>query len=230
MFGEVGLAIRARVPELVAEEHERSAAAQEAWGHEAQLVYGNIWHGLLTAFEQQFGSLPGATTIRPGDAPYRVPVINRTTLYAWRYGRSRETEVGATRFATSPARAALPELFQRTVQQTLSDEFTPDLGLTEEDRRVVEVLAAMKAQPQTTNRLVVVAIASSFHGLHRSVWGEMAITEDGYPQFIGFTEDLLDTRTGPASLDSTSTFTDGAIPDRKPEIITDEDETSDDDD
>jgi hypothetical protein len=229
MFGEAGPRIRARIPTIVAEEHEKSAAAQEAWGHEAQFVYGNIWHGLLKTFEQQLGSLPGATTMRPGEAPYRVPVINRTTLFAWRYGRSTEREMAATPFATSPARAALPDLFQRTVQQTLSDEFAPDLDLTEEDRRVLEVLEAVKAQPQSTNRLVVVAIASSFHGLHRSLWGEMTITQDGYPQFTGFTEDLLDIRTGPASLDSTSTFTDGAMPDRKPEIIADEDDASDED-
>lgn len=230
MFGEVGPAIRARVPEIVAEEHEKSAAAQEAWGHEAQFVYGNIWHGLLKTFEQQFGSLPGATTIRPGEAPYRVPVINGTTLYAWRYGRSGETEMGATQFATSPARTALPDLFQRTIQQALSDEFAPDLGLTQEDRHVLEVLEAVKAQPRNANRLVVVAIASSFHGLHRSIWGEMTITEDGYPQFAGFTEELLDIRTRPASLESTTTFTDGAMPDRKPEIIADEDDASDEDD
>jgi hypothetical protein len=229
MFGEAGPSIRAKIPDLILEEHERSAAAQEAWGHDAQLVYGNIWHGLLKSFEE-FGSLPGATTMRPGQAPYRVPVINRTTLYVWRYGRSSEAELAATHFASSPARASLPSLRQRTVQETISEDFDPDLGLDEEDRRVLEVLAAVQAQPLTTNRLVVVAVASSIHALHRAVWGEMSIDEEGYPHLTGFTEDLLAVgKTGPVSLDSEATFTDGDLPDRRPEIVADDDEAASDD-
>lgn len=221
-FGESGPTLRNKVIDLVVREHEASAAAQDAWGHDSQLVYGAIWHGLLKSF-QELAFLPGGNLMRPGDAPYRVPVINGTTVYPWRYARNSETDIATVPFATSPARAAVPDLVQRHIQLSLSPEFEPDLGLTDEDLKHLEVLKAVKNQPQEANRLVVVGVASNPYGLHRVTWGEVSIDAAGYPTYIGFVEDLLElSRTRPASMEPGRSFTDGDLPDRKPEIISDD--------
>jgi hypothetical protein len=221
-FGEPGPILRNKVIDLVVREHEASAAAQEAWGHDSQLVYGAIWHGLLKSF-QELASLPGATMMRPGEAPYRVPVINGTTVYPWRYARNSETDIRTVPFATSPARAAVPDLVQRHIQPSLSPDFEPDLGLTDEDLKHLNVLKAVKDQPRGADRLVVVGVASNPYGLHRVTWGEVTIDADGYPTYIGFVEDLLELgRTGPASMEPGRSFTEGDLPNRKPEIITDD--------
>lgn len=79
-FGAHGVYIRDLVSRLVREEHTASADAQEASGHRSRGVYGEFWRGILEKFEQ-FGKLPGATLIRPGQAPYSIPVINGAALF-----------------------------------------------------------------------------------------------------------------------------------------------------
>jgi len=86
-FGTYGVHIRDLVPRLVREEHTASADAQDASGHRSKGVYGEFWRGILEKFEQ-FGKLPGATLIRPGQAPYNIPVMNGVALFPWRYGRA----------------------------------------------------------------------------------------------------------------------------------------------
>lgn len=84
---------------------------------------GEFWRGILEKFEQ-FGNLPGSTLIRPGQAPYRIPVVNGVAIFPWRYGRNSEGDLTATPFLTSDAREAIFDLSDVEVQQ----EF--DLGLT----------------------------------------------------------------------------------------------------
>ncbi len=211
-FGAPGVSIRNLVPQLVREEHTASADAQEASGHRSKGVYGEFWRGILEKFEQ-FGKLPGAALIRPGQAPYSIAVINGVALFPWRYGRNRDGDLATTPFVTSEARAAMFDLSGAETQPELN------LGLlrtelTPEEQQLAEIVeAAMSDAHVTSGKLVVVAISSSVIGLHDMTWGEVTLNSDGCLEW-GFHENLTGMKPAKpfAVPDESKTFTSGEPP------------------
>lgn len=211
-FGGHGIYIRDLVPQLVREEHTASADAQEASGHRSKGVYGEFWRGILEKFEQ-FGALPGATLIRPGQAPYNIPVVNGVALFPWRYGRGRDGDLMATPFATSDARTAMFDLGGVETQPELNLGL-PRPQLTPEEQELADLVeAAMADAAVTAGKLVVVAISSSVIGLHDMTWGDVTLTGDGCLAW-GFTESLIGLRPAKpfAVPDEGRTFTTGEPP------------------
>jgi hypothetical protein len=216
-FGAQGVYIREQVPQLVRAEHVASADAQEASGHRSLGVYGEFWRGILEKFEA-FGKLPGATMFRPGEAPYRIPVINGVALFPWRYSKSRDGEFASTPFSTSPAREAMFELGGLELQGEL------DLGvrrpeLTDEEQELADLIEkARESELVTSDKLVVVAISSSPSGLYEITWGDVSLTSDGCLEF-GDSESLLNLK--PTMLPKpravpgeAQTFTSGDLPEK----------------
>jgi hypothetical protein len=215
IFGEYGPQVREQVAAMVKAEHEASLDAQEASGHRSRSVYGEFWRGLLERFEA-FGTLPGATLVRPGEAPYKLPVINGVVLFPWRFAKTRETEFATTRFTTSDARVAVTTLRRPQLQGVL-DVHLPSPGTTEEERQLLEALRP--ADPAIAScRLVVVAVSSSVSGLFSAEWGEARLTEAGSIEWVEEPESLLPlVPSKPVSTSPTATFTDGAPPARFPD-------------
>jgi hypothetical protein len=211
-FGAHGVHIRDTVSQLVREEHTASADAQEASGHRSRGVYGQFWRGILERFEQ-FGQLPGSALIRPGQAPYRIPVVSGVAIFPWRYGGRREGDLSALPFLTSEARAAMFDLSDLEIQQ----EF--DLGLTrpeltaEEEELADIVEQAIRDELVSSGKLVVVAISSSVNGLYDMTWGDVSLGEDGCIRF-GFHESLMGLKPPKpfAVADESQTFTTGEPP------------------
>lgn len=213
-FGAPGVYIRNLVPQLVREEHTASADAQDASGHRSKSVYGEFWRGILERFEV-FGKLPGATLIRPGRAPYNIPVINGVALFPWRYGRSRDGDLATTPFVTSEARTAMLDL--RVATQPELNLGVPRPELTEEEQQLAEVVEAAMADAEVSSRkLVVVAISSSVIALHDITWGDVTLNDDGYLVY-GFSESLTSLKPSkPFSVpDKGKTFTSGELPTRE---------------
>jgi hypothetical protein len=228
-FGVAGVHIRDLTPQLVREEHTASADAQEASGHRSKGVYGEFWRGILEKFEQ-FGKLPGATLIQPGQAPYKIPVINGVALFPWRYNRSHDGDLATTRFDTSEARAAMFDLRNVVVQPELNLGL-PRPELTAEEQELAEIVeAAMSDARVTSAKLVVVAISSSVSGLREMMWGEVTLGDDGSLAW-GFHENLMEmTFTKPFAVPGENkTFTSGEPP-AKQIGLHDEDEAAGDDD
>lgn len=224
-FGASGVSIRNQVPQLVREEHTASADAQEASGHRSRGVYGEFWRGILEKFEE-FGKLPGATLIRPGQAPYNIPVINGVALFPWRYSRSRSSDLATARFVTSEARAAMFDLRNVATQAELNLGL-PRPELTPEEQQLAEIVqAAMNDAQVTSGKLVVVAISSSELALHDMIWGEVTLNDDGSLEW-GFQESLMGIKpTGLFAVpDENRTFTSGEPP-TKQISLQDEDEAA----
>lgn len=189
-FGERGGWIRREIPRLVGEEHEASQRAQEASDHRSTRVYGQFYDGIAERFET-FGNLLGAQMVRPGRAPYRVPVVNGVALFPWRFSSGVDGRIQKTLFATSDARIALTELQPGPVQEML-DLGLPDPGLTDDERQFLAALHAAETDPAVTSgRLVLVAICSSVKGLHSLEWGCVVLVDGGRLDWDGFHESLL---------------------------------------
>lgn len=227
-FGMYGVHIRDLVPQLVREEHIASADAQEASGHRSKGVYGEFWRGILERFEQ-FGKLPGSALIRPGHAPYRIPVVGGVALFPWRYGRNREGDLAATPFTTSEARTAMFGISGVLTQAEL-DLGLPRPELTPEEQLLAEMVEAARDDAQVTSgKLVVAAIRSSASGLHDMEWGEVTLNDDDCLQW-GFHENLMAVKAAKpfAVPDEGKTFTSGEPPAKQIGLL-DEDEPAGDD-
>lgn len=210
-FGASGVHIRNRVPELVRDEHVASADAQDASGHRSRGVYGEFWRGILERFEE-FGSLPSSTLVRPGSAPYRIPVVNGVGLFPWRYGRTRDGDLATTTFITSPARESMLSIKGVAVQPELVPFPRPELS--SEERQLADLVeAALGDSRVESGRLVVVAISSSSIGLHDVTWGEVTLTGGGCLEW-GFQESLLalSVNRPRAVKNSDDTFVSGDLP------------------
>ncbi|MFE3759493.1 hypothetical protein ACFXO9_34770 [Nocardia tengchongensis] len=80
VFGTCGPRMRDEIGQMVEADHAASASAQDACGHQSQSVYGQFYAGISERFAE-FGKLPGAVLMRPGRAPYPMPVVNGVALY-----------------------------------------------------------------------------------------------------------------------------------------------------
>lgn len=211
-FGEAGLAIRARIPEMVRAEQEASADAQDASGHRSLSVFGQFWRGMLERFEE-FGALPGVTFANPGRAPYRVPVINGVVLFPWRYGDGRQGPVNGVPFATSFAREALFKLGPLPVQDQF--DFGVDLArpAPENAALAAAIMTAAIGDGGQRPKVVVVAIAASKVGVQDITWGEVQLSPDGHLEFLDGESLMAVTGSGPARVaDSDRTFRAGEPP------------------
>lgn len=216
-LGTYGPTIREAVAAAVREEHAASLDAQEASGHRSQGVYGEFWRGVLERLEP-LGELPGVTLVRPGAAPYRVPVANRFAIFPWRFARSRRTSLHETVFATSPTRSSLLELPAPRHQQGILELNVPDAGLTDEDREVLKHLGTVTTGPSpAATRLLLVAISSSSSGLFSAEWGEVRPSGDACLAWDdrGFHENLLTLPSRPTSTSQTKSFVSGPMPTRR---------------
>ncbi|MBK8461474.1 MAG: hypothetical protein IPL43_15915 [Micropruina sp.] len=214
-FGQYGPRIRDEIADMVVSEHEASLDAQEASGHRSQSVYGEYWRGILERFET-FGDLPGASLVRPGDAPYKLAVVNGVVLFPWRFAKGRDAQLETTPFGTSDTRYAMTRLRQRPVQDALIE--VDETGLTEEEQAFVSALRTVVSDPVVGGaRLVLVAIASSPRGLFGIDWGGVQLDHGGHLDWDGFHESLLPLgRTALAAVSSTGSFTAGTMPARFP--------------
>jgi hypothetical protein len=215
-LGRYGPTIRERISVMVREEHESSLDAQEASHHRSRSVYGEFWRGMLERFEE-FGRLPGASMVRPGEAPYKLPVINGVTLFPWRFAHHPDSTLSTTPFGTSEARVSMTSLRPPPVQESF-DLGLPDTGLSDEEQQLLSTFEAVIKDPViASGRLVVVAIASSTVGLFSVQWGEVELTSNGYVDWISTPESLLTaTPSGPASTSTPESFTAGDVPAKFP--------------
>lgn len=190
VFGKYGPLIRESIGKLVLAEHEASASAQAACGHQSQSVYGQFYAGISERFAE-FGGLPGALLVRPGRAPYQVPVVNGAALYPWRHSRHPEDGLGSSRFGTSEARLTVANLEPRPVQGML-DFGLPDPELSDDEQRFAQIAQSVLDDPAVTSgKLVVVAIRSSALALHSVEWGQVALQPDERLVWVGFHETLM---------------------------------------
>jgi hypothetical protein len=200
-FGADGFALREKIPQLLQDCHEGMAGAQEDAPIRAHLVYGQIWKSVHEQFDDRLGSLPTAQRYRPKRAQYRLPVVNGTALFPWRYAHDSVTElehasfgpnVSATRRELLTAGAPVPDMLP-------FGEITPS-DIPEEEAADIERYRAQFRETAAVHPLVVVAYASNPDALLNAFWADVnGLRADGTLE-LGYREPLYFRRPPPPGI------------------------------
>ncbi len=191
------------IVEALSEAHEDLAAAQVVSRQSGNGVYAQVWRSLCNALVARLGSRHDVELIRPGQASYRVPVIDDALLFPWRPPGGHEPL--AVPFGTSPTRRSLWE-----VQQPLPllDLIAPEAGPESLEQATKEVF---EQAAQRHLRVVLVAMTSDARRLRRIEWGEVALRDE---TIVWLNNEILfddDTTPQPATVNA-DTFSAGSPP------------------
>lgn len=211
-FGADGVQIRELVPEIIQECHEKLANAQLEADMVHQGVYGQVWRRCLVEFSRQLGQLPTAERIAVPRAGYSLVRFGNVVIFPWRYSREPGVEIGSKKFAVSDARVSIFHTAGGPGLEQLPLDF-PHPELTPEELELIDAQQKALREAMTTYaRIVVVAYASSQHGLHNMMWGEATLDSEGFLTFAT-SESLIAPVAGAlASVDVTESFAEGPVP------------------
>jgi hypothetical protein len=189
-LGEAGPQVRALVPGVLQDCHNRLAEAQVAAEIIGNQVYGNVWLKVLQDFVGAFGSLPGAHIVRVPAAPYDLIAFGDTVLFPWRYAREAGVDAVETPMVgVSDTRRKIFDGFAVDPQMTLpygfegGEDGVDAMKESTSDASVRELVAH-------GHRVVVIAYASNADALLRIEWGDAELAGEGLPLTWDFHEAL----------------------------------------
>lgn len=184
-LGEAGPQVRALLPGVLRDCHNRLAEAQATAEMTGNQVYGNIWLKVLQDFVGAFGHLPGAHILRVPSAPYDLIAFGDAVLFPWRYAREAGVDAVGTPMAdVSDTRRRIFDGFTADPQMTLPYGFSEPAG----DELVDD--SGIRELVEEGHRVVVVAYASNADALLRIEWGEAELAGVGLPLTWDFHEVL----------------------------------------
>jgi hypothetical protein len=162
-FGADGPKLFEKIPALLQECHDGMAGAQQTAPVKALVVYGGMSRSVHEQFAEQIGLLPTAQLYHPKGAYYRLPVINGTALFPWRYAHDA---------VTGPKEASFGPKVSATRKEILTGDFNVDAMLpfdddaplpevAEEEAADIERYREQFREAAATHPLVTVGYASN---------------------------------------------------------------------
>jgi hypothetical protein len=190
-FGADGFVLREKIPALLQDCHQGMAEAREGAPVKAHVVYGQMSRSVHEQFEVQFGSLPTAQLYHPKRAPYKLPVVNGTALFPWRYAHDVVTGLDQASFGPDVS-ATRKEVLTGGVDVAdmlpFGDLTTPDVP--EEVAAEIERFRAQFRETAAVHPVVVVAYASNPAALLNAYWADViGLRSDGTLE-LGYCERL----------------------------------------
>ena len=190
-FGADGFLLRDEIPELLQYCHQGMAEAQEGAPIKAHTVYGQMSRSVHEQFEVRFRSLPTAQLYNPKRAHYKLPVVNGTALFPWRYAHDAVTELDQASFGPDVS-ATRKEVLSGGVDVAdmlpFGDLTTPDVP--EEVAAEIERFRAQFRETVAAHPVVVVAYASNPAALLNAYWADVkGLRSDGTLE-LGYRERL----------------------------------------
>lgn len=192
------------VTQALSESHEDLAAAQAVSRQSGQGVYSQIWRSLCgTLISTLKDGRWDVQVIKPGRAPYCVPVVGDALLVPWRpAGGLGPDEVP---FGTSPTRAQLWQQPLLPAMLDLADDNDSD-GSDDATtpRGSIELDDIFDDAVSRSLRVVLIAITADAQRLHTIEWGEVTLNADGSVCWLS-REVLFDSRTSARPAEVTPT-------------------------
>lgn len=174
-FGVDGFRLREEIPVLLQDCHQGMAGAQETAPVKAQVVYGGMSRSVHEQFEEVLGSLQTAQLYHPKGAYYRLPVVNGTALFPWRYAHDAVTPLDRASFGPKVS-ATRKELLTGGVDIEDMLPFDNDLvvpEMLEEEATEIERFRAQFRETAAVHPLVVVGYASNSAALLNVYWADV---------------------------------------------------------
>lgn len=181
-FGALGKSFRSKVLSAIAECHDEHANAQMQIQSRNKRAYGAVSYTFQERLFEELSGLEGVEFKSPGKGKPKVLVVNDTVVVQWRYAKTAVSDLMTRKYASSASRVNTFSVLVGGTQGVLD----LDLGggarasLTPEELELVESLKALDAaEPRIHHRVVVIAYASDAKDLHKVVWADATLNEDG---------------------------------------------------
>jgi hypothetical protein len=190
-FDSSWMAVRAGVPAVLRDRHERMVAAQEVAPIRKKLVYGGIYQAVHEGFVDEFQSLPNADVFRPKGAPYELVAIEGHVLFPWRYAHDATTEIDDTPLGrpASPTRRAIVNGIQRPEMLDLGLSLPSPPAASAEELDQLSALRAAFREISDDWPVVLIPYASNASALLRAFWGDAILSGDDRLTW-GFREEI----------------------------------------
>lgn len=174
-FGADTPEVKSTLIKCISETHMRHVEAQRASGQAGERVYAQVWNALPTECNRVIrdGWLT-STTVKPGRAGYKLPVLHNTLIFPWRPPAGGTPE--QTAFLTSPSRSMIFSMHPDAQGMLELDELTTAERSVDTKDMIADVMGLAE---QERLSVVVVAAVSSSAGLWKIVWGEVLPSDDG---------------------------------------------------
>lgn len=179
-FGVLGKSLRSRVLSTIIDCHNEHANAQMQIHSTHKRAYGSVSY---TFHERLFEDLAGLESVefkRPGKGKPRVLVVNDTLIVLWRYANNAKSDLPTRKYANSDSRVNTFSVPTGGSQGVLDLGDGVGASLTSEELELVEQLRNIEAaEPRLHHRVVVIAYASDAKDLHKVVWADATLNDDG---------------------------------------------------
>lgn len=179
-FGTLGKQLPGMIREALADCHEEHANAQMQINSTNQRAYGAVSYTVQERLHTVLAGQSGVEFKRPGKGKPKILVVNGTMLVPWRYSGSATANLLERRYAKSDSRIATFSTPLGNVQGMLDlgdENYEPP---TPEELELLESLQALgESEAQEFHRVVVIAYASNPRALHKVVWADASLNDDG---------------------------------------------------
>lgn len=179
-FGAPGKTLPDTVLSVVIDCHNEHADGQSLIKSRHKRVYGQVSYTVQERLETALAGSEGIEFKRPAKGKPRVMVVNGTALVPWRYSRKATADPRDLTYGTSDARVGNFFMAVGPIQGRLDFGDGAKAALSPEEAKVVETLQDLnEADARPHHRVVVVAYASNDKSLHKAIWADARLNEDG---------------------------------------------------
>lgn len=179
-FGAHGKALPHTVLSTLVDCHNEHADGQSLIDSRHKRSYGQVSYTVQERLETALAGAEGVEFKRPAKGKPKVMVINGTALVQWRYSRKAADDPRGRIYGTSDARVGNFSMPVGHTQGRLDLGDGAKASLSPEEIELVETLQELNdAGAGPHHRVVVVAYASNYKSLHRAVWADAHLDEDG---------------------------------------------------
>lgn len=179
-FGALGKLLSATVTETLVDCHNEHADGQAMIKSRNRRAYGTVSYTVQERLVEALAGKEGVEFRRLGKGKPRVLMVNGTILVQWRYSKSAVKDLLERKYGTSESRIATFQIPIGPQQGVFDLGQNERVSLTPEETELVETLRALsEAESREHHRVVVIAYASDARALHKVLWADAALNDDG---------------------------------------------------
>lgn len=208
-FENLGV-IEPEVRKTVLDAHHDMVGAQDESKMSSGGVYGQMWLKLHKSFEAMARN-NGHTmqVIRVRNANYKLVTVGPYLLYPWRFSSKQVDDIEGKRFAKP--NSVRSRLFALS-PSSQSEPMLP-FSLEGESGSVMDEILEVDSDVEIYDsyRVVIIGISSNSDSIHKLIWGEASLTENGRLKMRDSREIMMESQDTISVWDNDASFDGGDI-------------------